>query len=104
MSKFIVQILKGADSDIEQAIDWYESQKIGLGFDFYHSFRDITQLLSENPFLFQEHFLFVRRAFLNRFPYTVFYAIDEQHERVEIIAVLHQRIHPDELKKRINFV
>ena len=38
VNSFSVIILEGADSDIEQIIDWYESQKTGLGFEFYQTF------------------------------------------------------------------
>lgn len=103
MSNFAVRILTGADVDIEQAIEWYEHQKTGLGYVFYQSFRETVHRLADNPFLFQTHFLFVRRATFDRFPYHIFYAIDEYNEVVEVIAVLHQAINPKELRKRINF-
>ncbi len=103
INSFSVIILEGADSDIEQVIDWYESQKMGLGFEFYQAFLNSTHTLSSSPFLYQEHFLFVRKASLHRFAYAVFYAIDELNSVVEIIAVFHQRMSPEELKQRLNF-
>lgn len=102
MSRYSIEILKGADFDIQQAIEWYEAQKVGLGFDFYNKFYELTQLLSSNPFLFQEYYLFTRRAVLTRFSYNVFYAIDEVNKTVEIIAVLRQKVSPAELRGRIN--
>ncbi|MFN8353360.1 MAG: type II toxin-antitoxin system RelE/ParE family toxin [Spirosomataceae bacterium] len=100
---YAIIILDGADKDIEQGIDWYETQKTGLGFEFYQAFLTTTHTLATSPFLYQEHFLFVRKASLHRFPYSVFYAIDEVNAVVEIIAVFHQRMSPEELKHRLNF-
>ncbi len=102
MSRYSIEILKGADFDLRQAIEWYEAQKGGLGLDFYQKFYELTQLLSTNPFLFQEYYLFSRRAVLTRFPYNVFYAVDEVNWAVEIIAVIHQKVSPAQLRDRIN--
>lgn len=102
MSRYSIEVLRGADFDLQQAIEWYEAQKEGLGFDFYQKFYDLTQLLADNPFLFQEYYLFARRAMLIRFPYNVFYAIDDINMTVEIIAVIHQKVSPSELRDRIN--
>lgn len=102
MTRFSITILKGADSDTESAIEWYEDQKQGLGFNFYREFHRLTQLLADNPFLFQEHYLFVRRAVFTGFPFSLFYAIDEVNFVVEVIAILHQKMSPAELKRRIN--
>jgi plasmid stabilization system protein ParE len=60
--------------------------------------------LSDNPYLYPEHLLFVRRAALSKFPYHVFYAVNESAAEVEIIAVLHQSRDPDALRKRINLL
>lgn len=73
-----------------------------MGFDFYQEFHRLTQLLADNPFLFQEHYLFIRRAVFTGFPFSLFYAIDEVNSVVEVIAVLHQKMNSAELRRRIN--
>ena len=100
---FSVVILDEASIDIEEAIDWYETQKVGLGLEFYQILLTAFQVISSSPYLYPVHFLFVRRAIIHRFPYTIFYAVDEVNTAVEIVAVFHQRISPDELKRRLNF-
>jgi hypothetical protein len=37
MSYFDVIVLKNAEQDINEAIEWYETQKEGLGLRFYMS-------------------------------------------------------------------
>lgn len=59
--------------------------------------------LSANPQRFQEVFLFVRRAFIARFPYNVYYDVSEAALEVEIIAVFHQKRDERVLRQRINF-
>ncbi|TAE38790.1 MAG: type II toxin-antitoxin system RelE/ParE family toxin [Runella slithyformis] len=104
MNSYQVVILKEAAVDLESSIDWYEQQKIGLGLNFLLEFEGIADWLGHNPFLCQESFLFIRKALFPNYPYSIFYAVDEIGFRAEIIAVLHQRINPDEIKKRINFL
>jgi plasmid stabilization system protein ParE len=40
----------------------------------------------------------VRRALLNRFPYSIYFAIGDSE--TEVIAVLHQHRHPNTWKSR----
>ena len=102
MSNYQVVILKEAQLDIEEAIEWYEGQREGLGESFFARYQYTEALLADNPYLFQENLLFVRRALISRTSYAVYYAVDEQNQLVEIVAVLHQKRSPEALKKRIN--
>ena len=102
MSNYQVVILKEAQLDLEAIIEWYEDQRIGLGETFFSRYRHTEALLADNPYLFQEHLLFVRRALISRTSYAIYYAVDEQSALVEVIAVLHQKRNPEALKKRIN--
>ena len=102
MSDYQVVILKEAQLDIVETIEWYESQRQGLGETFFSRYQYTEDLLVDNPYLYQENLLFVRRALISRSSYAIYYAVDEQNKRVEILAVLHQKRDPKLLKDRIN--
>ncbi len=102
MDSYLVVILKEAQLDLEEIIEWYEEQQEGLGETFFVRYEYITGLLARNPYLFPDHLLFVRRALVSRTPYAIYYAIDEPNKQAEVIAVLHQKRDPDLLRKRIN--
>ena len=104
MNNYEIVILTEAIVDLESIIDWYEAQKLGLGENFFLEFEATAHRLKQNPYLYQESFLFIRKAILSGYPYLIFYAVDEINFQIEIIAVLHQRINPDEIKKRLNFL
>ena len=36
-------------TDIQDAVDWYNDKKIGLGEEFFFAFEKETQLLKQNP-------------------------------------------------------
>ena len=73
--------------DLEEAHAWYEEQSPGLGDRFAKDVDSTVGRLAEHP---EAHAVVdgrIRRALLRRFPYGVFYIV-EDHE-VVIIAILH---------------
>ena len=78
-----------AVADVEQAKEWYESQRPHLGTDFFRSLEDVVELIARHPDGFPEFAPGLRRALLNRFPYAVYYQHAEG--RVTILACLHSR-------------
>ena len=60
--------------DVLEAADWYEQQRIGLGYDFYLNFEDAIELLKSHPYIFQEVYNNFRRTLMKNFPYAIFYS------------------------------
>jgi plasmid stabilization system protein ParE len=71
----------------------------GLGSDFLDQLDYLLERIASAPFQFPEIHPNIRRGLLKRFPYSVYFSADE--EQVEIIAVLHQRRHPDTWRGRM---
>jgi plasmid stabilization system protein ParE len=88
-----------AEADIEEAALWYERRAAGLGVDFVARVRDAVSRIAAHPELYPSVHNVVRRARLKRFPYGVFYRI--QADRIEVIAVLHDRRNPTVWQQRI---
>ncbi|TAJ40880.1 MAG: type II toxin-antitoxin system RelE/ParE family toxin [Reyranella sp.] len=81
-----------AEAEIEIAFREYESQQSGLGTQFLDELHRIEGHLRLNPALYQRIDGDLRRAVLRRFPYGLFYVIDD--EQVSILACLHLRRDP----------
>ncbi len=75
-----------------EAFRWYESQQPGLGGDFILALDATFRLIQENPDLFPTIYTAIRRAFIRRFPYGIFYLVE--HDRVVVLAVMHVRRDP----------
>lgn len=99
--QFKVIIQPEAEGDLDCAVAWYEEQKAGLGIDFLSCFEVVLVSIKLNPFLYQKFFLRFHRALLRRFPYAVYYCIDEGLKTVSIYAVLHTHRDPESFKKRV---
>lgn len=96
MAEVIVR--SGAEADIREAALWYESQRPGLGSEFTLRFDALVERIAESPLQCPEIGSGVRRALLGRFPYAVYFVVAPSPV---IIAVLHQRRHPDTWKQRL---
>jgi len=88
----------GAESDIESAFDWYESQSPGLGLLFLEELARVDVLVSENYEMFPQIRRNVRRAMLRRFPYSLI--IVERGDRLQVAAVFHGRRDPERWQRR----
>lgn len=96
MAEVIVR--PGAQADIREAALWYESRRPGLGSEFTLRFDALVERIAQNPLQFPEIGSGVRRALLQRFPYAIYFLVAADPV---VIAVLHQRRHPDTWKQRL---
>lgn len=92
MEKFNIEISEYAHGEIDDAREFYNLQKNGLGDDFqYDVFLAITNIATF-PNLYPNINTNVKRCLLHRFPYSIFYAIKEQS--VVVLSVAHQHRKP----------
>ncbi|TRW98095.1 type II toxin-antitoxin system RelE/ParE family toxin [Candidatus Methylobacter oryzae] len=78
--------------EVGEAREWYELQNSGLGEEFIAAMELQIKRLEQAPLLYAEVIPGVRRAFLPRFPYGLFYAVRD--DLVHILAVLHDVRNP----------
>jgi len=93
-----VRIRPEAESDIEDAYKWYESQRKGLGESFILCIEEALSRASRNPNNYSVVYKKVRRIFIHRFPFGLFFV--ESQDYISVIAVLHARRDPKMWKKR----
>ncbi|MGH8128195.1 MAG: type II toxin-antitoxin system RelE/ParE family toxin [Gammaproteobacteria bacterium] len=87
-----------AEQDIEDAATWYEEQRLGLGQQFLDevlgTFRRITEQSGLYPIMHRS----TRRALTHRFPFGVFYRVEEGF--IVVVAVMHGSQDPQRWKER----
>lgn len=91
-------LLPRAEAELFDAALWYENEREGLGQAFEEDFDRLVSRMRRAPQQFPEIEPQVRRALLHRFPYAVFFIIEE--EAVVALAILHQRRSPDSWRGR----
>ena len=73
--------------DLEEAIDWYESETKGLGNHFLFELERCKNKIANNPQHYRIYHKDARRIILTKFPYKIFYRIRE--ETVVVLGIHH---------------
>ncbi len=84
--------------EMDKSIAWYESRRAGLGLEFAVEVETFLVRIAETPEQFPRVRGEIRRAVLQRFPYTLHFLIESN--RVVILAVFHVKRNPRTLEGR----
>ena len=95
---FRVIFTQAARAELIQAQDWYEGEVPGLGRRFRQAIDTLAERMSANPRQFPVVFKSVRRALLRRFPYALFFVLEEQ--TLFVIACFHASRDPLQWQRR----
>jgi len=93
-----VSLLPEAADELDAATDWYEGQAPGLGAAFRGAVLATLHAIAENPRRFPPARREYRRAVISRFPYSVFFTVEE--DGIVITAVFHSARDPRQLDGR----
>jgi plasmid stabilization system protein ParE len=88
-----IEFLKAAQTELDQAFEWYETQQKDLGVQFLNEFdAAIRRIISypESYILIEKN---VRRCLIKCFPYGILYGIDA--DKIVVIALAHLHRKPD---------
>lgn len=88
-----IEFLKSAQTELDQAFEWYETQQKDLGEQFLNELNAaIRRIVSypESYILIEKN---VRRCLVKRFSYGILYGIDA--DKIIVIAVAHLHRKPD---------
>ena len=96
-----VLILAEAELDIDNAFIWYELNQIGLGKKFYESLDKSVYFIQNRPLGCAEMYKGVRRFVIKKFPYGIYYKVNVEHQKIQIIAVIHFSRSLKIIRKRI---
>ena len=99
--EYEVIISHRARVDLETAIEWYNAQQYDLGIDFLLDFYTCLDFLSTFPKVSAVVYKGYRRLIIKRFPYSIFYEIDEITKEVIILAIWGNKQNPDDLDLKL---
>jgi plasmid stabilization system protein ParE len=87
-----IRLLAPAQSELDEAIDWYDQQAPGLGEAFLIETLKVFRLIRQFPEAWHPLGPGVRRCRINRFPYSVIYA--QEGDELLVLAIAHQHREP----------
>ena len=88
-----------ATFEIGEAFAFYEMERAGLGVEFFSCLEVGFARLRRNPFLHPVYLGKVRKTYLRRFPFSIFYIAE--NDLISVVAVYHSSRDPYVLRERI---
>ena len=82
-----------AKEDIEISFEWYEKQRIGLGFEFLDCLEVGIKEIIKNPETYGTCYTSFRRFLIRRFPFSIYYTIEQ--EGIVVHSIFDNRQDPD---------
>ena len=86
--KYDIVFQSRAIFEIQNSIDYYDELLVGLGQEFYSELFEYIDAIVVNPF-YKIHSENIRALPLKKFPFMIFYWIDETEKKLYIEAVFH---------------
>jgi plasmid stabilization system protein ParE len=89
---YVVDFSPLARLELLQVEEWYSQVDIQKTDVFFADVARTEQFLQNNPYLYAKVEGEIRRAVLKRFPYSLFYTVDD--ETVTVLSCFHQSREP----------
>lgn len=103
MSSLRYDFLPQAESELAEAITWYDAAESGLGIELAIELERVIQLLLDNPFAGKMAQLPTQVAYreilLHRFPYRIVYRVEQ--DCILIVACAYQGRRPGYWQNRV---
>lgn len=81
-------------ADVENAVNYYKHINPKLAKQFLFRIREAKTYLTKSPNSFQIKYREVRTLILKQFPYHIHYLIDNDNDRIVILAIVHMYKNP----------
>jgi len=86
-------LVEPAGNELQDAVDYYNAQFDGLGFQFYDCFQDTIRYIKAAPVAWVSVGGNTRRINIKRFPYMLLYVLEG--DSILVTCVAHQHRNPE---------
>ena len=95
-------ILAVAKNDIKESAKWYNLKQTVLGLCFSQAVRNEIKLACANPMSFALKYKNIRAITMTKFPFQIYYIVDDAKKQIIIFAVFHTSRNPNIWKNRLD--
>ncbi|MGI0107716.1 type II toxin-antitoxin system RelE/ParE family toxin [Salinimicrobium sp. WS361] len=86
--------------DLEAAKKWYSERKEELGEEFKCEVNKEIDSIGKSPLQYPRKYKELRQSMIRRFPYSIFFLVEEEKNQIIIIGVLHSSRNPEIIRRR----
>jgi len=97
--KYTLHFLPEVEEDAIIGYEWYEEKSSGLGEEFLRMFYAIANDIARNPLLYQKVHGDFRRCLIRRFPYAVYFRVEEND--IMVFGLFHCARDPRTIKRNL---
>ena len=94
-----ISILPQAEQEFSDAVDWYNDQCPGLGYEFAAEVTATLERISDFPQAWPKISRRARRCMTNKFPFGVIYQI--RKDCILVLALMHMKRDPTCWRERV---
>lgn len=94
-----IVLRKEAREEFDQAADWYEEQRDGLGVEFTAEINLTLASIADDPDLHPPVYHDIRRVMAGRFPYAVLYRVEI--DQILVVSIFQARRDPAVWQSRV---
>jgi plasmid stabilization system protein ParE len=97
---YILKFLEDARTEFEEAAEWYEISRRGLGERFRNLVKNKIEVIQDHPERFPLKKGNFREATLKVFPYTIIYTFYKKEGTIVINSIFHMSRNPRKKYKK----
>lgn len=96
-----IKLLPIVHTDLRKAKKWYHEKSETLAQEFKAEVNKEIDCIGEYPEHYQRKYKELRQSLVTRFPYAIFYLVEEEQKRIVVFGVLHTSRNPEIVRRRI---
>ena len=96
-----IKLLPIVHTDLRKAKKWYHEKSETLAQEFKIEVNKEIDYIGEYPEHYQLKYKELRQSLVTRFPYAIFYLVEEEQKQIIVFGVLHTRRNPEIIRERI---
>ena len=97
-----IKLLPIVHTDLRKAKKWYHEKSETLAKEFKTEVDKEIDYIGDYPEHYQRKYKELRQSLVTRFPYAIFYLVEEKQKRIIVFGILHTSRNPEIVRKRIN--
>lgn len=95
-----IKLLPIVHTDLRKAKKWYHEKNETLATEFKEEVNKEIDYIGKYPEHYQRKYKELRQSLVTRFPYAIFYLVEEEQKRIVIFGILHTSRNPEIARNR----